>query len=1106
MTTITASSTVGISLSSPAYTNPVVVDPGVTIYGFDHALFANSGYWTIQNDGTLTGHLGDGIYLGAGGIVTNVSGARISAYSAGVGISNAAGTVINAGSIASGRYGVYLTQGGALTNQSGGAISGLYQALFDRGAPAAVDNAGKLAGARGGIHATSALTVTNRSGGTISGGYGISVAFGAIGTVSNAGAIIGTSGFGISFAGGGTVTNAAVGSISGSGGIQMDGASSAGTLIDAGTISGSSTAVLLPSGYADLLVLYPSAVFYGTVSGGNYPFSSIPSTLDLKSAASAGTLTAVGTAIIDFKDITVDAGATWTIASGSLSNSYTLVNDGTLTNAATLDGGVTLGTNALLTNLAGATISGTAGVAGALATVLNAGLINATGFIGFGISLPNGAVTNLVTGTITGAYGVGITSASAALVNDGLISAALGAAVVLPAGGSFTNRSGATVRGFNGVTIAGQPGTILNSGTIDVGFGYGVMLSAGGSVTNQAGGSIITSGLYGVDIAGGTGTVINAGVIDPASNSEAIRLTGGGYVNNSGAITGAGTGIFAAGIATIDNSGSINSYRGIYLTSGVITNSAGGIIQGSTAGVLMHGAGTLFNSGSIGGTGPVGVSLAAGSVITNASSGTISGSAYGIRITGGGATVAAFGSISGGIDAIKFAPGYTNVLTIYPGFTSAGRIDGSDAPGTPISFLNISPLPITITSVATSVVVPELGTDLIGFGTINFEPNSHVTLAGNPTIGPGVHATAQSGSTVVANGNMTIGGGTTLASGEIKINHADLTIYGLLFNAGLIIIDPATVTASSLAGAGTVAVGAGSTAEIQTTFAAGGTIAFASAAAGGYVHFDLPADVVGMVTNFAPGETIDLKGIDPASVNFSGGTLSFTGGAFPLALASAGTVVASASGDGAAITVTCFRADTLIATPSGERRVQHLNVGDVVLTSNGARSVTWLGHRHIDCRHHPAPENVWPVRILAGAFGDGLPLRDLWLSPDHALFIDSVLVPAKRLIDGVCIVQVPVSAISYFHIELAEHAILFAEGLPVESYLDVGDRMNFADCDAPIRLHADFSSREWEARGCAPLIVAGPRLNAIRRKIVGWVDPGIISRGNPSLSGMTRTS
>ena len=162
-------------------------------------------------------------------------------------------------------------------------------------------------------------------------------------------------------------------------------------------------------------------------------------------------------------------------------------------------------------------------------------------------------------------------------------------------------------------------------------------------------------------------------------------------------------------------------------------------------------------------------------------------------------------------------------------------------------------------------------------------------------------------------------------------------------------------------------------------------------------------------------------------------------------------------------------------TSEGDVAVETLAFGDLVLTCGGALvPAQWIGYRHVNCRRHPKPEKVWPVRVAAGAFDDNLPHRDLWLSPDHAVYVDDVLIPIKHLINGTSIAQIPTEQITYYHIELPQHDVLLAEGLPAESYLDTGDRSNFANGGQPIALHPDFSARMWEAMGCAPLIVTGP--------------------------------
>ena len=123
---------------------------------------------------------------------------------------------------------------------------------------------------------------------------------------------------------------------------------------------------------------------------------------------------------------------------------------------------------------------------------------------------------------------------------------------------------------------------------------------------------------------------------------------------------------------------------------------------------------------------------------------------------------------------------------------------------------------------------------------------------------------------------------------------------------------------------------------------------------------------------------------------------------------------------------------------------------------------------------------VWPVRVRAGAFADNVPERDLWLSPDHSIYANGVLIPIKHLIDGATIAQVRRATITYWHVELPRHDIILAEGLPVESYLETGDRSAFSNGGEVLAMFPDFASRTWEAEGCAPLVVAGAELAALR--------------------------
>jgi len=183
--------------------------------------------------------------------------------------------------------------------------------------------------------------------------------------------------------------------------------------------------------------------------------------------------------------------------------------------------------------------------------------------------------------------------------------------------------------------------------------------------------------------------------------------------------------------------------------------------------------------------------------------------------------------------------------------------------------------------------------------------------------------------------------------------------------------------------------------------------------------------------------------------------------------------------------VPCFVAGTRIATPAGDVAVEDLRPGDSVRLHEGGNGVIqWTGQRQIDCTRHPTPEKVHPYRIAAHAFGDGAPRRDLLVSADHAVYVEDVLIPIKLLANGTSIRQVPRPAVTYHHIELAEHAVVLAEGLTMETLLPGTDRSWVGRGTRITELHPDFTALTWEANGYAPLVVTGPVLAAVRDHLV----------------------
>ena len=143
--------------------------------------------------------------------------------------------------------------------------------------------------------------------------------------------------------------------------------------------------------------------------------------------------------------------------------------------------------------------------------------------------------------------------------------------------------------------------------------------------------------------------------------------------------------------------------------------------------------------------------------------------------------------------------------------------------------------------------------------------------------------------------------------------------------------------------------------------------------------------------------------------------------------------------------VTCFCADTLISTVRGRQPVDTIAVGDRVKTPNGFHTVRWVGCRVVrfgDLAHRP---KLRPVRIMAGALGNGLPERDLLVSRQHRMLVQSkiaermfgvseVLVPAIKLTElpGI-FVDETVESVEYFHLLFDKHEVIYAEGAPTES-------------------------------------------------------------------------
>ena len=140
-----------------------------------------------------------------------------------------------------------------------------------------------------------------------------------------------------------------------------------------------------------------------------------------------------------------------------------------------------------------------------------------------------------------------------------------------------------------------------------------------------------------------------------------------------------------------------------------------------------------------------------------------------------------------------------------------------------------------------------------------------------------------------------------------------------------------------------------------------------------------------------------------------------------------------------AVGCSCFLSGTRIKTPEGEINIEELRIGDHVLTASGeAKPIKFIGRRWL-LRERPGPwkKGEGPVKISRFAIDGKAPHSDLYISPEHAIYIDDILIPARNLVNGVTIVadaKPEALSLTYFHIELDTHEAILAEGLAVESF------------------------------------------------------------------------
>lgn len=176
---------------------------------------------------------------------------------------------------------------------------------------------------------------------------------------------------------------------------------------------------------------------------------------------------------------------------------------------------------------------------------------------------------------------------------------------------------------------------------------------------------------------------------------------------------------------------------------------------------------------------------------------------------------------------------------------------------------------------------------------------------------------------------------------------------------------------------------------------------------------------------------------------------------------SAGKRVLSANVPAAATNpIICFAEGTLIHTPYGDRRIEHLAEGDLVLTlDRGPQPVRWMGSKTVAATGAQAP-----VRFLRGAIGND---RDLLVSPHHRMLVprhwsptaanaSEFFAPALAMVDNFRVSVAYGGLVTYHHMMFDRHEVVIANGAASESFHPGGFGLDALEAFARDRLFERF--------------------------------------------------
>lgn len=190
-----------------------------------------------------------------------------------------------------------------------------------------------------------------------------------------------------------------------------------------------------------------------------------------------------------------------------------------------------------------------------------------------------------------------------------------------------------------------------------------------------------------------------------------------------------------------------------------------------------------------------------------------------------------------------------------------------------------------------------------------------------------------------------------------------------------------------------------------------------------------------------------------------------------------GTVIGTMTFTDIETLVPCFTPGSLVATDRGDIAVEDLREGDLVLTrDNGLQPIRWAGRRDLSTLDLFLHEALRPVLIRKNAFGAGLPLRDMMVSPQHRMLVEGalaemyfgeaeVLVAATHMVGQPGIERAFPKGVCYLHLLFDRHEILSVDGVWTESLQPAQrmiDAMEAEDRNEIIQIFHDLAIEDTE--------------------------------------------